>query len=190
MWEARSEWSPGNDSLSLRVFTGLVGWQLYLRQSNSRTWSGTATYLTDAVAHGRPPRRVPIALTRVVCDPSWLLPAAPVPPRRLMSQPYFDFQVERPVQLRSPLPVGMRKMVSLSGKDSVTTLVNATVVQFVVDSTGRPHMGTLKVLRSVPPSNAVLEQALSTAISALDFRPALLGKRPVAQLTQWRIEWR
>jgi hypothetical protein len=84
----------------------------------------------------------------------------------------------------------MRKLVPLTSKDSLTMLVNATVVQFVVDSAGRPHMGTLKVLRSVPPTSAELDQALSTAISALEFRPALLGNRPVAQLTQWRIEWR
>jgi hypothetical protein len=190
MWEARSAWSHGNDSLSLRVSTGLVGWQLHLRRTNSLMWSGSATYLTDAIARGRPPLREPIELTRVACDPSWLLPASPVPPRRLMIQPYFDFQVERPVQLRSALPVGMRKVVPLTSKDSVTTLVNATVVQFVVDSAGQPLIGTLKVLRSAPPSNAVLERALSRAIGALDFLPAILGNRQVAQLTQWRIEWR
>ncbi|AMW04488.1 hypothetical protein [Gemmatimonas phototrophica] len=190
MWEARSGWSQRSDSLSLRVSTGLAGWQLHLRRIDQRTWRGTATYLTDAIARGRPPLRVPLELTRVACDPAWLLPVSPAPQRRLTMPLYFDFQVERPVRLRSPLPVGIRKLVPLSGKERDTTLVNATVVQFVVDSAGRPDMGTLKVLRSAPPSSAVLEQALSTATRAMEFRPALLGNRPVAQLTQWRIEWR
>ena len=190
MWEARSEWSLGNDSLSLRVTTGLVGWQLHLRRTNSRTWRGMATYFTDAIARGRPPLRVPIELTRVACDPSWLLPVSPAPMRRFTMQPYFDFQVERPVQLRSPLPVGMRTVVPLTSKDSVTPLVNATVVQFVVDSLGRPHLSTLKVLRSAPPSSTALTQALSAAIETMVFMPAMVAHRPVAQLTQWRIEWR
>lgn len=189
MWEAGSAWSHGNDSLSLRVFTGLVGWQLHVRRSDQSTWRGEATYLTDAIVRGQPPLRVPIVLSRIPCDPSWLLPVSPVPPRRPSIQPYFDFQVERPVRLRSPLPVGIRKLIPLSGTDSVATLVNATVVQFVVDSTGQPQLGTLKVLRSMPPSSAALEQALANAIGPMSFLPAMVASRPVAQLTQWRIEW-
>ncbi|GJG86066.1 hypothetical protein tb265_12470 [Gemmatimonadetes bacterium T265] len=53
------------------------------------------------------------------------------------------------------------------------------VVQFVVDTAGRPDMGTFKVLSS---SDTAFTTAVRTAVARTDFLPALLDGRKVRQL--------
>ena len=62
-------------------------------------------------------------------------------------------------------------------------------VEFVVDSTGHPRMDTFGVVHSTHPE---LVQAVRLALSTdrLEFAPATLGGRPVAQLVQQPFEFR
>ena len=54
------------DTLQLTLFDGMVGWQALLR-ATSTGWAGPTTYLTDAIAVGRPPTQRIFVLTRRKC---------------------------------------------------------------------------------------------------------------------------
>ncbi|MEO7359713.1 MAG: TonB family protein [Gemmatimonadaceae bacterium] len=91
-------------------------------------------------------------------------------------QPYFESQVEKPVQAApgSPGPQ-FPEMLKSSG-------VEGTVLaMFVVDTTGRAEVGSLKILKS---DHALFEQAVKNALPKMRFLPAEIGGRKVKQLVQ------
>jgi protein TonB len=91
-------------------------------------------------------------------------------------QPYFEFQVEKQVQmvpgtsnLRYP---DMLKSSNIEGE---------VMAQFVVDTTGRYESGTFKVLKS---SHDLFTAAVRNALPGMRFYPAEVGGRKVKQLVQ------
>jgi hypothetical protein len=69
MWTHRSGWTAKGDTLLVRVFDGLVGWDVSLWPTGNR-FSGSATYLTDVRVEGWVPPRVEVHAARIKCTPS------------------------------------------------------------------------------------------------------------------------
>ena len=91
-------------------------------------------------------------------------------------QPYFDFQVEKPVVMApgtaGPAYPDMLRSAGIEG---------SVLAQFVVDTTGRAEMNTFKALKS---DNALFETAVKNALQRMKFLPAEVGGRKVKQLVQ------
>ncbi|HYW30738.1 MAG TPA: energy transducer TonB [Gemmatimonas sp.] len=91
-------------------------------------------------------------------------------------QPYFDFQVEKPVQMapgaKGPEYPDMLRQGGIEG---------TVLAQFVVDTMGRADMGTFKALKA---DNQLFENAVKTALQKMRFLPAEVGGRKVKQLVQ------
>jgi protein TonB len=91
-------------------------------------------------------------------------------------QPYFDFQVEKPVVMApgttGPAYPDMLRSAGIEG---------TVLAQFVVDTTGRAEMSTIKALKS---DNALFETAVKNALQRMRFLPAEVGGRKVKQLVQ------
>jgi hypothetical protein len=62
-----SRWQMRHDTLDLRVFDGLVGWDVAAAVVDSGAYAGIATYLTDVRVAGASPHRIPVALRETVC---------------------------------------------------------------------------------------------------------------------------
>lgn len=91
-------------------------------------------------------------------------------------QPYFDFQVEKPV---APIPgSGSPRYPDILRSASVEGQV---VAQFVVDTTGRVEVATFKVITS---THDLFASAVRQALPAMRFLPAEVGGRKVKQLVQ------
>jgi len=91
-------------------------------------------------------------------------------------QPYFDFQVEKPV---APVPgTGSPRYPDILRSASVEGEVLA---QFVVDTTGRVEVSTFKVIRK---SHDLFEAAVRSALPQMRFLAAEVGGRKVKQLVQ------
>jgi protein TonB len=91
-------------------------------------------------------------------------------------QPYFEFQVEKPV-VPAPGNTGPRYPEMLKSAN-----VEGTVLaQFVVDTTGRVEAGSFKVLKS---DHDLFTQAVKSALPNMKFLPAEVGGRKVKQLVQ------
>jgi protein TonB len=91
-------------------------------------------------------------------------------------QPYFEFQVEKPV-VQAPGSPGPRYPEMLKSAN-----VEGTVMaQFVVDTTGRVEAGSFKVLKS---DHDLFTQAVKSALPNMKFLPAEVGGRRVKQLVQ------
>lgn len=103
LWTERSYWGLRGDSVTLRVFTGLQGWDARLaRTPGGRTLVGSARYLSDAIVVGAPPISVPVTLTRITCDASWpsvATNARPLRPWQRGEALYFERQVDRPAAI-------------------------------------------------------------------------------------------
>lgn len=98
------------------------------------------------------------------------------PKPTVTKQPYFEFQVEKPVQLASgsanPVyPVAL-KAANVSG---------VVLAQFVVDTLGRAETFTFKVLKS---DHQLFTEAVKNVLPGLRFIPAEVGGRKVKQLVQ------
>jgi len=97
-----------------------------------------------------------------------------VPPQG--DQPYFDFQVEKPVVMapgaQGPSYPDMLRSAGIEG---------TVLAQFVVDTTGRAEMGTFKALKS---DNDLFTTAVRNALQRMRFLPAEVGGRKVKQLVQ------
>lgn len=65
----RSSWRTSGETLFVRVFTGLVGWDLTPRPAAER-YAGSARYLSDAIVIGAEPLRVRVQAVREACPPS------------------------------------------------------------------------------------------------------------------------
>ena len=94
----------------------------------------------------------------------------------VQDQPYFEFQVEKPV---APVPgtSGPRYPEILKSSN----VEGEVLAQFVVDTLGRVENGSFKVLKS---SHALFEQAVKQALPNMRFLPAEVGGRKVKQLVQ------
>ena len=91
-------------------------------------------------------------------------------------QPYFDFQVEKPVVMapgaQGPAYPDMLRSAGIEGQ---------VLAQFVVDTTGRAEMNTFKALKS---DNDLFTTAVRNALQRMRFLPAEVGGRKVKQLVQ------
>jgi TonB family protein len=87
---------------------------------------------------------------------------------------YFEYQVEQPVMAvpGSPAPryPDILKKAGVSGE---------VIASFVVDTTGKADVNSLKVLRS---SHELFVNSVATALPDMRFTPALVGGRKVKQL--------
>ena len=91
-------------------------------------------------------------------------------------QPYFEFQVEKPVvgapgssQPRYP---DILRQAGVEGE---------VLAMFVVDTTGKVEAGSFKVLKS---THDLFAQSVRTALPGMRFIPAEVGGRKVKQLVQ------
>jgi protein TonB len=91
-------------------------------------------------------------------------------------QPYFDFQVEKPVVMapgaQGPAYPDMLRTAGIEG---------TVLAQFVVDTTGRADMATFKALKS---DNDLFTTSVKNALQRMRFLPAEVGGRKVKQLVQ------
>ena len=94
-------------------------------------------------------------------------------------EPYLEIQVEQPVQqlvlVRPEFPRELRDRPAVPSADL------RVLVQFVVDTRGRPDMRTFRVLEA---ADGLLISPVRAAVSQSRFKPARLGGRPVRQLVQ------
>jgi protein TonB len=92
------------------------------------------------------------------------------------NQTYFEYQVEKPVMAvpGSPAPryPDILKSAGVEGE---------VVVAFVVDTTGRADIGSLKILKS---THELFAAAVRTALPQMRFLPAEVGGKKVKQLVQ------
>lgn len=94
----------------------------------------------------------------------------------IQDQPYFDFQVEKPV---APIPgTGSPRYPDILRSASVEGQV---VAQFVVDTTGRVEVSTFKVITS---THDLFVSAVRQALPQMRFLAAEVGGRKVKQLVQ------
>jgi protein TonB len=91
-------------------------------------------------------------------------------------QPYFEFQVEKPVLARenNPQPRYPSMLESAHVEGEV-------LAQFVVDTAGRAEMNTFKVLKS---SNELFTSSVRNVLPQMRFYAAEVGGRKVKQLVQ------
>ena len=91
-------------------------------------------------------------------------------------QPYFDFQVEKPVVMapgaQGPAYPDMLRSAGIEG---------SVLAQFVVDTTGRADMSTFKVLKT---DNDLFSTSVKNALARMRFLPAEVGGKKVKQLVQ------
>ncbi len=85
---------------------------------------------------------------------------------------YWEFQVDR-----QPVLIEAQRVEYPHG----TSAVGQVLVQFAVDSTGRPVLETFKVLRT---PDRLLSDAVQQAVASFRFEPARKAGRPVRQLVQ------
>ena len=89
---------------------------------------------------------------------------------------YFEFQVEKPVTpapgFASPRYPDALRQAGIEGE---------VLAQFVVDTTGRPEAGSLKILKS---SHDLFTRSVMNALPQMTFVPAEVGGRKVRQLVQ------
>ena len=197
MWVTRSFWEVREDSIVLRVFTGLQGWNAVLtRSTDTRMLSGQARYLTDAIVIGAPPLVVPVALTRIACDRSWPTTASGVASLRPWQRGealYSAHQVDQAVTspLNASLPEGLVTVRPLQFDERAALSVRAdraiVELQFVLEKDGRVDTGSVKVLAS--DGDEYLARA-RRSLATLRFSPATLKGVPVHQLVAMRFELR
>ena len=91
-------------------------------------------------------------------------------------QPYFEFQVEKPV-----VPAGNQPQPNYPDMLRSGNVEGEVLAQFVVDTTGRAEMSTFKVLKS---SNDLFTSAVRNVLPRYRFIPAETGGRKGKQLVQ------
>lgn len=186
MWEPRSAWSRQGDSVWLRVFTGLVGWDARLApSSDGRRLQGRARYLTDAIVRGRAPDSVPLSLARVRCDSTWRRPdtSASFGARR-EGPVYFASQVTRQAAVddRAPLPRGVQRLRLVGDAEEAawkafTRRVRESaeptlVVSAVIEADGRVHPSSVVVREASAAASAETSARVPTMLREARFVPA------------------
>lgn len=91
-------------------------------------------------------------------------------------QPYFEFQVEKPVLAREGNPQPRYPSMLESAR-----VEGEVLVQFVVDTSGHAEMNSFKVLKS---SNDLFTSAVKRVLPEMKFYPAEVGGHKVRQLVQ------
>ena len=125
-------------------------------------------------------------------------PSAPLPPTEIPPPPrqmaVAEVHAPDPPKAFSELEVdsaAVRDPDSAGPVYPLTLLAlkveGATVVQFVVDSTGKVDVVSLVILESTHPE---FTQAVRDALPHMKYQPAHLGKRAVAQLVEQRFGFR
>jgi TonB family protein len=91
-------------------------------------------------------------------------------------EPYFEYQVERPVAtlVGSPMPVYPAELKAAKVEGEV-------LAQFVVGTDGAAQPATFRVLKS---NNVLFTEAVRTALPRMHFSPAVLNGKKVPQLVQ------
>ncbi|MEO5579633.1 MAG: TonB family protein [Gemmatimonadaceae bacterium] len=103
-------------------------------------------------------------------------------PVKLSNEPYFEFQVEKPV---SPIPgTGNPRYPDALRSSGVEGEVQA---QFVVNEDGRADTGTFKVLKA---TNDMFANAVRTALPQMRFYAAEVGGKKVKQLVQQSFQFK
>jgi protein TonB len=92
-----------------------------------------------------------------------------------MNQPFFEFQVEKPVVPNGGSVPRYPDILRSAGVEG------EVLAQFVVDTSGRVEMNSFKVLRS---SHDLFVAAVRQALPGMKFIPAEVGGRHVKQLVQ------
>ena len=102
-------------------------------------------------------------------------------PNHPADQPYFEFQVEKPVLPRegNPVPAYPNTLREASVTGHVT-------MQFVVDTAGRVELRTARALDS---THELFTIAVRNALPNMRFYPAEVGGRKVKQLVQQAFEF-
>ena len=91
-------------------------------------------------------------------------------------QPYFEFQVEKPVLAKEGNPNPRYPSMLESGR-----VEGEVLIQFVVDTTGRAEMNTFKVLKS---TNDLFTGSVKNVLPQMRFYAAEVGGRKVKQVVQ------
>jgi hypothetical protein len=126
----------------------------------------------------------PFALLACAGHATTVVPSAPsVSVQQCVApeHPYFEFQVESPARV---IPDSTHPHPTADPFAAKMSDPGATIVQFVVDTTGRPVVSTFKILKT--PSDAMSKSAKSVFM-AWRFRPARIASCPVLQLLQTAV---
>jgi protein TonB len=103
-------------------------------------------------------------------------------PQRLSDQPYFEFQVEKPVQ---QIPgTGTPRYPDALRSSGVEGEVQA---QFVVNEDGKADVGTFKVLKA---TNDIFSSAVRSALPLMRFYAAEVGGHKVKQIVQQSFQFK
>ena len=97
-------------------------------------------------------------------------------PQALKDEPYFEFQVEKPVMARDGYPAP--RYPSLL---ETTKTAGEVLAQFVVDTAGRVETGSARILRS---SDALFANSVVNVLPRLRFYAAEVGGRKVRAVVQ------
>lgn len=199
MWTRRSFWRTRGDSVIVRFFTGLQGWDATLvRAADGHAMRGTATYLSDAIAVGHAPTRVVVTFAGVACEPAWPGTRSVRPPLRPWERDehaFFASQVDRPAALlpNSPLPRGTIASRAVRHDEHASDSTDRRrgsvriVLQFMIEKDGRADTTRLRVLFADDSTGA---REVARSLPAMRFAPALVKGQPVHQLAQWVFELR
>jgi bla regulator protein BlaR1 len=103
--------------------------------------------------------------------------STPVRIPTVAQEPYFEYQVEK---IARQLPSD-RHLLRYPDVLRVAKVQGEVLTQFVVDANGRVEPGSFKALRS---DHALFTQAVSAAVSGMQFEPAEVGGKKVRQLVQ------
>lgn len=188
MWERRSGWRAEGDSIRARLFTGLVGWDVTLREQMGLGDSavvriGRADYLSDVVVNGRAyTTSYPVSARPVACPDGFDVQAIVRPGWNPDATPaYFDSQVDTKaiITADSPRP-------TLAANERRAGVRDSVLAQFIVDLHGRPDSATLKILHT---TDSLASRAVARAAPLMRYRPALVKGKPVAQLVQQRFNF-
>lgn len=125
-----------------------------------------------ACASGGTRVTTPVVGSPTAADSARTLPS----PATGLEQPYFEFQVEHPVQQleASCVPLYPDSLRAARTKGQV-------LAQFVVDTAGRPEERTFKAIRS---SHAAFTTAVRDALPCMGYTPATIKGRRVRQIVQ------
>jgi len=97
-------------------------------------------------------------------------------PQVIGDQPYFEFQVEKPVMARDGNPAPKYPTLLETSKTTGEVLA-----QFVVDTAGRVEPGSLRILKS---SDALFANSVTNVLPRLHFYAAEVGGRKVRAVVQ------
>lgn len=150
-------------SRSSRMITGCVAALAVIAACNTQIPGNVAA--PDEQISAQPQTSAAVASTDAA--PASVQPAA--------GNAYFEFQVEKPVSMRSGAGLTYPPLLRSAG------IEGTVLASFVVDDKGVPDMSTFEVLRS---DHELFSYAVRTAIRNIEYEPAEIGGKHVRQLVQ------